>query len=246
VTVTLRLGHLYSEAMNVYGDRGNVIALQRRSEARGIPLEVHRVGVEEELDLSGLDILLVGGGQDGEQMRVAADLASKGEQVRLAVDAGMPMLAVCGGFQLFGTKYVDEGGAELTGIGVFDMVTRHPGGRTNRCVGNVVLDTPFGEVVGFENHGGRTFLGPGQQPFGTVQHGSGNNTKDHTEGARRLNAIGTYLHGSLLPKNPKVTDFLLNQALQRKTGEQVELERLDDSVELAAHRRAVEVAKRRR
>lgn len=246
MTRGLRVGHLYGDVMNVYGDRGNILALSFRCAARGIAVEVVTVGVGEPFEPSRFDLLLMGGGQDGEQRRVAEDLQVRGEAIRQAVADGLPALAVCGGYQLFGRRYVDDQGNVLPGIGVFDLETRHPGTRANRCVGNVVVDTPLGEVVGFENHGGRTFLGAGQDPFGRVRRGFGNNAQDGTEGARRNNAIGTYLHGSLLPKNPAVTDFLIRTALERKEGGPVDLAPLDDAEESAAHARAVALALGRR
>ncbi len=238
---TLRLAHLYPDVMNIYGDRGNVIALRYRCEARGIGLEVDEINVGDPFVPADYDLVLVGGGQDREQRRIADDLVAKGEALREAVDDGMPALAVCGGFQLFGKRYVDQEGGIIPGIGVFDLETRHPGPRADRCIGDVVLATDVGEVVGFENHGGRTYLGPGQAPFGRVSRGFGNNAEDGMEGARTKNAIGTYLHGSVLPKNPALADELIRLALKRKYGEDVELPAIDDRAEKAAH----EVAARR-
>jgi hypothetical protein len=242
---TLRLAHLYPDVMNIYGDRGNVIALRFRCERRGIALAVDEIGVGDAFDPAAYDLLLIGGGQDREQRRIEADLVSKGPALKQAVDDGLAVLAVCGGFQLFGHRYVDSDGGEIQGIGVFDMETRHPGPRADRCIGDVVLSTPEGEVVGFENHGGRTYLAPGQEPFGRVTHGFGNNAHDATEGARYRNAIGTYLHGSLLPKNPAIADELILSALRRKYGQEVTLPPLDDFRETAAHRVAANVAEAR-
>ena len=209
----LRLAHLYPDVMNVYGDRGNVIALRHRCEARGIALEVSGPGIGDAFDPAGCDLLVIGGGEDREQRRVAPDLAAKGPAIRAAIEEGMPALAVCGGFQLFGERYLDADGGTLPGIGLFRMETRHAGAGTARATGNVLIRTEFGEAVGFENHGGRTWLAQGQAPFGTVAVGRGNNGADGTEGARTANAIGTYLHGSLLPRNPAVADFLLGPPL---------------------------------
>jgi CobQ-like glutamine amidotransferase family enzyme len=161
------------------------------------------------------------------------------------VEEGLPVLAVCGGFQLFGHRYVDHEGREIPGIGLFDMETRHPGPRADRCIGDVVLSTDLGEVVGFENHGGRTYLGPGAQPFGRVVRGFGNNAGDGTEGARYRNAIGTYLHGSILPKNPALADELIRLALRRRYGREFDLPPLDDRAESRAHTAAVATARRR-
>lgn len=242
---TLRLVHLYPDVMNIYGDRGNVIALRYRCEQRHIALEVEEVAIGDSFDAGACDLLLIGGGQDREQRRIADDLVEKGPALKAAIADGMPALAVCGGFQLFGRRYVDHEGGVIPGIGVFDLETRHPGPRADRCIGDVVLQTDLGEVVGFENHGGRTYLSAGQEPFGHVVRGFGNNAEDGTEGARVQNAIGTYLHGSLLPKNPAVADELLGAALRRRYGDEVELEPLDDVLETAAHRAAAKVAETR-
>jgi CobQ-like glutamine amidotransferase family enzyme len=228
--------------MNIYGDRGNVIALRHRCEARGVGFEALEITVGDPFDPDAFDLTLIGGGQDREQRRIAEDLVAKGPAVQAAVDSGMPALAVCGGFQLFGHRYVDHAGGVIPGIGVFDLETRHPGPRADRCIGDIVIETPLGEVVGFENHGGRTYLAAGQAPFGTVRRGFGNNAEDASEGARTKNAIGTYLHGSLLPKNPALTDELIRLALTRKYGPGIELAPLAGEVEARAHRSAVAVA----
>lgn len=237
--------HLYPDVLNIYGDRGNVIALRYRCEARGIRLAVLDVSIGDIFDPEAADIVLVGGGQDREQRRIADDLVARGPALRAAIDAGLPALVVCGGFQLFGHRYVDHQGGIIPGISVFDLETRHPGPRADRCIGDVVLETPEGEVVGFENHGGRTYLAPGQAPFGRVLRGFGNNAEDGTEGARTKNAIGTYLHGSLLPKNPALTDELILLALRRRYGPDVTLAPLPDEAEHAAHATAARTAERR-
>lgn len=231
----LRIAHLYPDVMNIYGDRGNIIALRYRCQARGIPCEVVEIGLGDPFDPAAFDLVVMGGGQDREQRRIAGDLQERGPALKEAVADGLPVLAVCGGFQLFGHRYIDHEGGVIPGIGVFDLETRHPGPRADRCIGDVVIETPLGEVVGFENHGGRTYLAPGQEPFGRVRRGHGNNAEDGTEGARTNNAIGTYLHGSLLPKNPALADELLLAALRRRHGPGVTLPRLDDTIERAAH-----------
>jgi hypothetical protein len=233
--MTLRVAHLYPDVMNIYGDRGNVLAVKFRCEARGIAVEVTDVSIGDPFDADWFDLVLVGGGQDREQRRIAGDLVAKGPALRGAADDGMPMLAVCGGFQLFGHRYVDHEGGVIPGIGLFDLETRHPGPRADRCIGDVVMDTAFGELVGFENHGGRTFLGPGAEPLGRVRRGKGNNASDGTEGARYREVIGTYLHGSLLPKNPALTDHLILTALRRRYGPGVRLTALASDVESRAH-----------
>lgn len=244
-SMRIRVAHLYPDVMNIYGDRGNVIALRHRCEARGIAFEVVDINIGDPFDPADFDIVLMGGGQDREQRRIADDLVARGPALRKAADEGMPGLAVCGGYQLFGHRYVDHEGGVIPGIGLFDLETRHPGPRADRCIGDVVVQTPQGEVAGFENHGGRTYLAPGQAPLGRVRRGFGNNAEDGTEGARYKNFVGTYLHGSLLPKNPWLADELILNALRRKYGEGVELAPLDDTAEQAAHRSAVAVAERR-
>jgi lipid II isoglutaminyl synthase (glutamine-hydrolysing) len=242
---SLRLAHLYPDVMNIYGDRGNVIALRYRCEARGIVLEVSDINVGDAFDPTGFDLVLMGGGQDREQRRIADDLLARGPALKSEVEDGLPVLAVCGGFQMFGHRYVDHQGGVIPGIGVFDLETRHPGPLADRCIGDVVLATDVGEIVGFENHGGRTYLAPGQEPFGTVRRGFGNNAEDGAEGARYKNAYGTYLHGSLLPKNPSLADALILAALQRRYGAGVTLPALDDGAEARAHSAATAVAERR-
>ncbi len=241
----IRVAHLYPDVMNIYGDRGNVIALQYRCHARGIECAVVDVTIGDPFDPAAFDLLLVGGGQDREQRRIADDLVEKGPAIRDAVESDMPVLAVCGGFQLFGHRYVDHDGGIIPGIGIFDLETRHPGPRADRSIGDVVLETDFGEIVGFENHGGRTYLGPNTAPFGTVVRGFGNNATDGSEGARYRNAIGTYLHGSVLPKNPALADELIRLALRHRYGYEVQLPAIDDAIESRAHQSASAVAARR-
>lgn len=231
--------------MNIYGDRGNIIALRYRCETRGIHLEVVDISIGDPFDPAAFDLVHIGGGQDREQRRIAEDLVARGPAIRAAVDDGLPVLAVCGGFQLFGHRYIDHQGGVIPGIGVFDLETRHPGPLADRSIGDVVLATEFGDVVGFENHGGRTYLAAGQEPFGRVVRGFGNNASDGGEGARYRNAIGTYLHGSLLPKNPALADALILAALRRKYGPDVAFPPLDDATERRAHATAAKVAARR-
>lgn len=241
----LRVAHLYPDVMNIYGDRGNVIALRYRCEARDIRFHLGQVNIGNPFNPAEFDLVLIGGGQDREQRRIAGDLVGRGPAIREAIGHGLPALAVCGGFQLFGHRYVDHDGSIIPGIGVFDLETRHPGPVADRCIGDVVLETELGEVVGFENHGGRTYLALDQAPFGRVRRGFGNNTVDGFEGARHNNAIGTYLHGSLLPKNPRLADELILAALRRRYGPEVDLAPLDDTPERAANQNAAAIAIRR-
>jgi lipid II isoglutaminyl synthase (glutamine-hydrolysing) len=252
----LVLGHLYDDLLNLYADRGNIITLERRCAWRGIRLEVRRVGIGQAVPLDELDLLFMGGGQDGDQRLMAGDLFTlKAGALRAALDGGLPMLVVCGGYQLFGHYYQPAEGPRLPGLGLFDLHTVHPGAHVPRCIGNVVVEwqPPEGSpaaagvpktLVGFENHGGRTFLGSGARPLGRVINGHGNNSQDGFEGAIVNNAYGTYLHGSLLPKNPHLADHLLHLALQRRHPGAT-LEPLDDSLEWRAHRVIVERYARR-
>jgi lipid II isoglutaminyl synthase (glutamine-hydrolysing) len=238
----IRLAHLYPNLMNLYGDRGNVLCLRRRCETRQIGLVEDTITVGDRFDPSQYDLIFVGGGQDREMARIAADLSAKGPALREAVEAGMPALAVCGGFQLFGTRYQAGDGVELPGIGVFEMDTVHPGPQTPRCIGNIIAEWDGRRIVGFENHGGRTYLRGATRPLARVVAGFGNNGEDGGEGARYRNAFGTYLHGSLLPKNPVLADRLLELALEHKYGESVALAPLDDQLETQAHDDAVTIA----
>lgn len=241
----LRLAHLYPRLMNLYGDRGNILCLCRRCEARDIELVVEELDLGEPLDPTAYDLIFIGGGQDREQRRIAEDLAAaKGEALRRAAEDGVAMLAVCGGYQLFGSYYRTAAGDDLPGIAVLDAWTAHPGEGARRCIGDVAARWEGGTLVGFENHGGRTYLGSGTRPLARVERGFGNNGGDGTEGAVYRNVYGTYLHGALLPKNPRFTDHILRLALERRYG-RVELAPLDDSIEEAAHAAALRVARRR-
>ena len=236
----LTIHHLYADMMNLYGDRGNVISIKKRCEWRGVPVEVVDVGLGESVEPTGCDLFLFGGGQDREQALLAEDLSgSKGADLRLIVEDGGVVLGVCGGYQLMGHYYETPEGEKLPGVGVFDLHTEPRKPDEERLIGNVLVrvrgpeDDRWREIVGFENHGGRTYLGAGVEPLGEAVVGFGNNGKDGTEGARRLNAYGTYLHGSLLPKNPWLTDQLMLNAL-RRVDDAFELETLDDAAERVA------------
>ncbi|MFW6074716.1 MAG: type 1 glutamine amidotransferase [Chloroflexota bacterium] len=233
----LTLGWLYGHEMNIYGDRGNVMALVRRAEWRGIDVEVQTIGLGDPLDAESIDLYFWGGGQDREQISVAEDLQKpKGAALRDAIEDGVPMLAICGGYQLSGHYYRPFEGEDLPGIGALNVWSE--AGR-ERFIGNVVVDTPeFGELVGFENHSGLTFLGEGVAPLGTVRVGKGNNGRDGTAGARYRNVVGCYLHGALLPKNPQLTDWLLGKAIERSRGDAM-LAELSDELELLAHSQVV-------
>src|SRR5579859_5062201 len=242
----LRLAHLYPNLMNLYGDRGNIRSLRFRCEARQIALVVDDINVDERFDPRAYDLVFIGGGQDREQQRIAPDLLEKGEAIKEAVEADLPALAVCGGYQFFGEYYQTGAGERLPGIGLFKMYTVHPGEAAERCIGNVVAEWEDQRLVGFENHGGRTYLHGNTEPLAHVIAGFGNNGEDGSEGARYRNAFGTYLHGSLLPKNPAFADRLIGLALARKYGEQIELAPLDDSLEAQAREDATAIALRGR
>ena len=231
----LVIAHLYPQEMNIYGDTGNVIALCRRLEWRGMAARVDPVVAGEPYDFAGADLVFSGGGQDLSQARVADDLQARSEAIHEAVRSGVVFLTICGTYQLFGRRFLTDVGSEIPGIGVFAMETI---GGTRRMIGNIVVATPWGNLVGFENHSGRTFLDSGQGGLGRVEKGYGNNEKTSEEGAVTGNCFGTYLHGSLLPKNPGFADELLRRALQRRHGGEVTLEPLDDELE----RRAARVA----
>jgi CobQ-like glutamine amidotransferase family enzyme len=215
---TLTLGHLYPDQLNLYGDRGNILTLRRRCELRGIELRVVGLGIGDALAPDEYDMLFIGGGQDKEQAPVAEDLYEiKGIGLWAAIEDDMPVLAVCGGYQLLAHYYRPANGPDMRGLGVFDAWTIHKGAHVPRCIGDVAIRWNGSTLVGFENHGGRTYLGTAK-PLGKVLKGYGNNAEDHTEGAVYRNAYGTYLHGSLLPKNPHFADFLIALALKRSYG----------------------------
>ena len=243
MNLSIRLAHLYPKLMNLYGDRGNIICLRHRCRARGIDLTVDEIDLGDALDRRAYDLIFIGGGQDREQRRIVRDLIDvKGEAIREAVEEGVTALAVCGGYQLFARYYRPAAGEDLPGLGIFDAHTEHPGEDVARCIGNVVAEWEGGTLVGFENHGGRTYLADGARPLATVRTGHGNNGVDKTEGAVYKSAYGTYLHGSLLPKNPRFADHLLRSALRRRHGDDFELAALDDVLEEAAHAAAMRVA----
>jgi len=236
----LRVISLYPEQMNIYADRGNIVFLRRRCQWRGIGFSHTGAGPGEEIDPAAHDLFYIGGGQDRDQRMVAADMVrSKREALEAAVEDGAAVLAVCGGYQLLGHSY-QLGEEKLAGLGLADLETvREPG---ERLIGNIAIEADLGAgprlVAGFENHGGRTYLGSGAMPLGRVVKGFGNNGVDGLEGVRRANLIGTYLHGPLLPKNAWLADRLIAVALERRYGERPDLEPLDDELERAAHHSA--------
>jgi lipid II isoglutaminyl synthase (glutamine-hydrolysing) len=240
----LRVLALYPEQMNIYADRGNILFLQRRCEWRGIDFSYAAAGPGEGLDPGAHDLIYLGGGQDRDQRVVAADMVeTKREALAAAVADGAVMLAVCGGYQLLGHSY-QLGEERLPGLSLADLETVR--GQGKRLIGNVAIEADLGDgprtIAGFENHGGRTYLGSEATPLGRVLSGFGNNGKDGFEGVRRDNMIGTYLHGPLLPKNAWLADHLTVLALERRHGGAPELAPLDDELEREAELGARRVA----
>lgn len=258
MTHILTIGWLYPDLMSTYGDRGNIICLKKRLEWRGIEVIVKEITLETDVkELSNCDLLFMGGAQDRQQKIASDDLRkNKGPVIKKMVEDGVPALFVCAAYQFMGHYYRPAEGEDIPGLGIFDLHTIHPGSDKPRCIGNMVvdiynllsniyelqnannklsmIDIKSYMLVGFENHGGRTYLGKNVKPLGEVVVGYGNNGEDKTEGAVYKNAFGTYLHGPVLPKNPHFADLLLKSALEKKYGK-VELTELDDSLEKQAH-----------
>lgn len=242
----LTIGYLYPDLMNIYGDTGNIIALKKRAQWRGIDTEVRNISVGDKLKTSEVDIFFFGGGQDQQQVQVSQDLVKggKGKVIKSEVEREVPLLAICGGYQLLGEYYKPFTGPKLPGVGLFPVYTV---ASDQRMIGNIVIKSsipytliPKPYLVGFENHSGKTYLKEGVQPFGHVISGFGNNGEDKTEGCIYKNAIGCYMHGSLLPKNPELADWLLQKALEVKYGEEISVDPLDDSLENSAHIAAIQ------
>ena len=240
------VGWLYPDLMNIYGDRGNILTLLKRAEWRGYDARAIELGRGTTNGMDGVDVFFFGGGQDREQALVYDDLLEhKQGPLEKAVAAGAMVLAVCGGYQLLGHYYQTAEGERFPGIAMIDVKTE---AGKKRFIGDVVIDVAIEglepqTLVGFENHSGRTFLGPAARPLGRVRLGQGNNGADGTEGCVQGGIIGTYLHGSLLPKNPQLADYVIRRALTRRGVS--ELAPLDDSAELAAHDRILQRAQPR-
>ena len=235
--MTIRVAHLYPEYLNIYADRGNIAVLTSRARWRGIELEVAPVGLGDELRPGAHDLLYIGGGQDREQSLISPDLAARGEAIREAVGGGAVVLAVCGGYQLLGRFYRGRNGEELPGAGLFPLETV---AGERRMIGDCLLECELEPGVrqtlaGFENHAGVTKLDSGAEPLGRVVAGFGNDGESGFEGVRVRNAIGTYLHGPLLPRNAWLADWILERALEHRTGEPHELDPLADDLEASAH-----------
>ncbi len=228
----LTIGHLYPDLLNLYGDRGNIQCLMKRCLWRGIEAETIAFELDDNIDFSNLDIVLLGGGSDREQMLVCEKLKEIQKDFKEYVEQGGVVIAICGGYQLLGNYYKTDMGT-IEGLSLVDMYTEQG---EERLIDNIVLQSELFDmpIVGFENHGGRTFIGE-NKPLGKVLYGSGNDGKSGYEGVVYKNVIGTYLHGPLLPKNPQLADELILRALRKKYGENITLSALDDSQEKAAN-----------
>ena len=257
-TMTLNICHLYPDLMDTYGDKGNIITIQKRCKWRGIDINLTNITIGQSLPASGFDLYFFGGGQDKAQTIVGKDLMKKGQTLKKAADNGTVFLSICGGYQLLQKYFKTKTGEIIKGIGLFDAYTV---GSDNRMIQNLMIkinpeleqeiksvyqttnyQLPTTNLVGFENHSGKTYLGKNTKSLGKVIKGAGNNGEDKTEGAVYKNAFGCYLHGSLLPKNPHFADYLISKALDRRYGK-VKLKPLDDTLEWQAHNSAMEKAK---
>ena len=237
----LNICHLYPDLLNLYGDRGNIIALAKRCEWRGIGVNIHKVSLGDAFIPENYDLVFLGGGQDYEQEIIQKDLLEqKSSEIRNAIENNKVFLCICGGYQLLGKYYKTWDGKEIEFLGLLDLWTI---GGKERMIGNTVYSVSFlqsqnkdGTVIGFENHSGRTYLGSGVTPLGRVVSGFGNNGEDGYEGAVYKNVYCSYSHGSLLPKNPELTDYLLSLALTQKYPGFPPLPPLDDSFEALTHK----------
>lgn len=228
----LTIGHLYPDLLNLYGDRGNIQCLMKRCQWRGIQAETIAYELGDEIDFSKLDIVLLGGGSDREQMLVCEKLKEIQPAFKAYVEDNGVVIAICGGYQLLGKYYKTDQGT-IEGLDLVDIYTEQGEGR---LISNIILESPLFSmpVVGFENHGGRTYI-QGNQPLGKVLYGSGNDNESGYEGVVYKNVIGTYLHGPLLPKNPQISDYLIQKALERKYQKTIQLQELEDIQEKEAN-----------
>jgi len=235
--LTLTIGWLYPELMSTYGDRGNIIAYQKRCEWRGIHIEILKLNPGFDVNLlNSCDFLFMGGAQDEQQQIVAEDLMKKKTELKQKIEEGVPGLYICGAYQFLGKYYKEADGTVIKGLGILDLYTENPGLNSSRLIGNILMSTAKDmKLVGFENHGGRTYLGKNVKPLGTVIEGFGNNGKDTTEGAIYKNSYGTYLHGPILPKNPEFTDLLIKLTLENKYKLTINFHTLEDSLEKKAY-----------
>lgn len=246
--------HLYPDLLDLYGDRGNVLALAARCRWRGIDVDIRKASLGDPIDFTEADIVVLGGGSDREQSILVEDLSSRGTHLKDAIEDGLVLLTICGGYQLLGQYYQTNEEKKIPGLGILDLYTV---AGNKRLIGNVIIDIEpelkktiswnhsltveeesaqkLDTLVGFENHSGKTYLGPNLKPLGKVLRGHGNNGEDDMEGVRYKNVFGTYLHGPLLPKNPHLADFLIELALERRGNVSI-LSPLGDNMEIAAHK----------
>jgi len=235
----LRLAHLYPKELNIYGDYGNVLTIQKRCEWRGIDIIIDEIKVGD--SIKEHDLYFIGGGQDAQQIEVSKELLKNKEVLHKEKNADAVFLGICGGYQLMGNYYQPLDAERLEGIGLLDVYTI---AGSARFIGNVTSKTNFipknNTLVGFENHSGLTYIQGDTKPVSEVIVGKGNNGKDKTEGARSNNVFGTYLHGPLLPKNPHFADYLISLALKKRYGVDIELAFLDDTLECYAHSKLIE------
>ncbi|MCA9347478.1 glutamine amidotransferase [Candidatus Saccharibacteria bacterium] len=230
----IKIVHLYPKEMNIYGDTGNRIVIEKRLSWRGIPFKSYLVGVGQNVP-EDADFVIGGGGQDAAQGGIEKDLLNKASTLKKLADSGVVMLMICGMYQLFGKKFVTNEGKSIKGLGILDVETIAGEGR---IIGNIVSTVPeMGEIVGYENHSGRTHLGDDAQPFARVISGIGNEEAGELEGARYKNVFGSYMHGPILSKNPHFADGLIKLALERR-GIEISLKKLDDSITEKAHQLA--------
>jgi len=240
---SLKIGWFYPDLMSTYGDRGNIFVLKKQAEWRGIEVEVVPITLPTKANkIRFLDLLFMGGAQDRQQEIVKEDLSqSKGQYLREAIERNIPGLFICGAYQFMGKYYKAANGNILPGLSIFDLYTEHPGEKAKRLIGNIITESDIFNgrkirLVGFENHGGRTYLSETVRPFGQVLVGFGNNGKDGSEGVVYNNTIGTYLHGPVLPKNLELADYLIEEALSVKYNKEIELTSLDQTLEKEAKR----------
>ncbi len=242
----ITIGHLYPDKLNVYGDIGNIIALKKRCKWREIDVNIKQINLKDDLPRY-VDIYFMGGGQDKDQTVVSKNFVKQGNKLKRQLDKGVVMLAVCAGYQMLGKYFIGGKGNKIEGIGYLDLVTKAPNDTVkDRCIGNVVAklnpevfnlnSMPLSTIVGFENHIGQTHLSKKLKPLAFIQSGSGNNKQGNTEGCIYKNVLCTYLHGSFLPKNPHIANWLILKALKRKYGEKVQLKKLNDKEEIKTHK----------
>ncbi|MDK2898831.1 MAG: hypothetical protein PWQ10_18 [Patescibacteria group bacterium] len=233
---TIKILHLYSNDMNIYGDYGNVLTLKRRLEWYGYTPKVIEYNQGDKFP-DEVDIIVGGGGQDSGQDKIQSDLLRIKHHLQKMADNGAPMLVICGLYQLFGNFFKTNDNKIIKGIEIFDIETY---AKSERLIGNIIVNSKqFGDIIGYENHSGQTFLGHNVLALGAVRLGAGNNSEDISEGARYKNVIGSYLHGSLLPKNPEITDFLIEKAIINKYGEFKKNKVIDDSLVESARKTAL-------